>query len=417
MKKILWLVVWIPVFVLGCVSADDSFLVQKLDDQSKSQALTAEGIDQYQLYVVKNRDFEQIGRIREYFNTALRFDPANTQAQQYLGMIDSYRAQQVKVNLAAATKLLAKPKRTDDDIYQLAVYMQTAISLDPRNTDAQKMLAQTSDERSKLIDGYLAKARASIAGVDDKSTTAVREKAYTDAFASVSKTLDVDPRSGPANSLAGTIKAELSKMVSARVAAIGKLVAAAKYTDARSQLTGLSDLNRKAGNAFDADVSTQTYSVNFTWANALFGQKDYITAESRVDAALAVKRTGEATALKRKLVDLHSKMDSGASFDTALQTIDKAIAAGDLVSAHRLLETVANTTTDQSKLSQLDDRDQQILDALKAIYDQGVQAYRDEDFKTAIDRLQVVVSIKVDYEQAADYLDKAKSKQKLLDKS
>jgi hypothetical protein len=417
MKKILWLIVWIPVFVLGCVSADDSFLVQKLDDQSKSQALTAEGIDQYQLYVVKNRDFEQIGRIREYFNTALRFDPANTQAQQYLGLIDSYRAQQVKVNLAAATKLLAKTKRTDDDIYQLAVYMQTAISLDPQNTDAHKMLAQTADERSKLIDGYLAKARASIAGVDDKSTIAVREKAYTDAFASVGRALDVDPRSAPANSLAGSIKSELSKMVSARVAAIGKLVAAAKYSDARTQLTGLSDLNRKAGNAFDADVSTQAYSVNFTWANALFGQKDYITAETRVDAALAVKRTTEATALKRKLVDLHSKMDSGASFDTALQTIDKAIAAGDLVSAHRLLDTVANTTTDQSKLSQLDDRDQQILDALKSIYDQGVQAYRDEDFKTAIDRLQVVVSIKVDYEQAADYLDKAKSKQKLLDKS
>lgn len=417
MKKILWLIVWIPVFVLGCVSADDSFLVQKLDDQSKSQMLTAEGIDQYQLYVVKNRDFEQIDRIKEYFNTALRFDPTNTQAQTYLGMIDQYKASQVKVNIAAAGKLLAKPKRTDDDMYLLAVYLNTAASLDPQNADAQKGLATTAAERSRLVDSYVGKARTSIAGIDDKSTVAAREKAYTDAFASVNKALDVDPRNGPAASLAGTIKAELSRMVSARVAAIGKLVAAAKYSDARTQLTGLSDLNRRAGSAFDADVSAQAYSVNFTWANALYGQKDYITAESRVDAALAVKRTGEATALKRKLVDLRSKIDSGASFDTALQTIDKAIAGGDLVSAHRLLETVANNTTDQSKLSQLDDRDQQIQDALKAIYDQGVQAYRDEDFKTAIDRLQIVVSIKVDYEQAADYLDKAKSKQKLLDKS
>jgi hypothetical protein len=44
-----------------------------------------------------------------------------------------------------------------------------------------------------------------------------------------------------------------------------------------------------------------------------------------------------------------------------------------------------------------------------------VQAYRDEDFKAAIDLLQTVVGIQVDYEQAGDYLDKARSKQKLLE--
>jgi hypothetical protein len=52
---------------------------------------------------------------------------------------------------------------------------------------------------------------------------------------------------------------------------------------------------------------------------------------------------------------------------------------------------------------------------LKDLYDRGVQSYRDEDFKTAIELLQTVVGVQVDYEQAGDYLDKAKSKQKLLD--
>ena len=44
-----------------------------------------------------------------------------------------------------------------------------------------------------------------------------------------------------------------------------------------------------------------------------------------------------------------------------------------------------------------------------------MQAYRDEDFKTAIELLQTVVGVQVDYEQAGDYLDKARSKQKVLD--
>ncbi len=141
MKKLLLLIVVVPFLVLACVSSDDSFLVQKLDDQGKSQALTAAGIDEYQLYVVKNKDFDQIPRIKEYFNTALRFDPTNAQAQQYLNLIDTYKAQQVKVNIAAANKILAKPKRTDDDTYQAVSCIRQVIALDPKNADAPRMLA------------------------------------------------------------------------------------------------------------------------------------------------------------------------------------------------------------------------------------------------------------------------------------
>jgi hypothetical protein len=417
MKKLLLLIVLIPIFVLGCVSADDSFLVQKLDDQGKSQALTAAGIDQYQLYVVRNKDYEQIPRIKDYFNTALRFDPTNAQAQQYLKLIDSYKSQQVKVNIAAANKILAKPKRTDDDTYQAVSYLQSIMALDPKNADAPKLLSTISADSAKLVQSYVDKAKASVASVDAKSAVAAREKAYTDAYASVSKALDMDPKNGAAQGLSSTVKTELAKMIAAHVTAIQSLVTASKFADARTQLTGLADLNRKSGNAFDNDVRTQTYSVNFTWAKTLYAQKDYATAEARVDAALAVNRTGEATTLKKSLTDLRSKADTGASFDAALADIDKAIAAGDLLTAHRKLDAVANTTTDQARIGQLDDRDQKIQDGLKPLYDQGVQAYRDEDFKTAIDRLQIVVEIKVDYEQAADYLDKAKAKQKLLDKS
>ena len=63
--------------IFGCasVSAGDSFLVQKLDDQSKSQALTIAGIEEYDLHVVRKQEFDQIPRIKEYFTVALSFDP------------------------------------------------------------------------------------------------------------------------------------------------------------------------------------------------------------------------------------------------------------------------------------------------------------------------------------------------------
>jgi hypothetical protein len=180
-------------------------------------------------------------------------------------------------------------------------------------------------------------------------------------------------------------------------------------------VSNLNDLNRRTGNSFDADVSTASYSLNFAWSKYLYGQKDYATAESRIDAALAVKRSEEASALKRQIAAARTKEDVGVSFDAALADIDRLIEAGELASASSRLVSLTRVTTDQAKLATLDDRHQSIIDKLKDVYDKGVQAYQDEDFKTAIELLQTVVAVKVDYEQAGDYLDRARSKQKVLD--
>ena len=159
-----------------------------------------------------------------------------------------------------------------------------------------------------------------------------------------------------------------------------------------------------------------TYSLNYKWAVSLFNRKDYTTAEVKNEAALAAMKTDEARALRRKIAEKKAQPQAVAvSFDTSLQDIDSLIRAGELVAAHRKVNSLAKVTKDQSNMQQLDSRNEQILSNLKDLYDKGVDAYRNEDFKTAIDLLQTVVAIQVDYEQASDYLDKARSKQKLLE--
>jgi hypothetical protein len=404
-----------PVLLLSCVSNDAMFLVKNLDDQSKSQALTQAGIEEYQLHVVRLQEFDQITRIKDYFNVALRFDPSNTQAQQYLSIVENYKNQRLQAKVKEAAKVYAKPKRTDDDNYALFVSLQSAVKIDPTNKDVGKMLADTSQDRTKLIDAYLAKAKAAVDKLDDKSTDAVREKQYAEAFQNATKALDIDPKSAPAQAQASAAKAELAKSVSRRVTAIQKLIGTGSFTDARTQVSALNDLNRKLANSFAKDVTAVSYALNYTWAKKLVDQKEYATAGVKVDAALAVTRTDEAAALKRKITDLRSKADAGVSFEAALQDIDRLISTGELVAAHRKIDAVQNTSPSQDKLQMLDDRDAKILASLKDVYDRGVLAYRDENFKDAIDLLQTVVGIQVDYEQASDYLDKAKSKQKLLD--
>ncbi|HTO21040.1 MAG TPA: hypothetical protein VMQ10_01055, partial [Spirochaetia bacterium] len=361
------------------------------------------------------QEIERIPQIRQYFTVALSYDPENTQAQQYLQLVDNYKSQKLSANVTGATKMLAKAKRTDDDNYALFVSLQTASRIDPADQNVKKMLSDTSQDRSKLVDSYLAKSKALIAQISDQTPDAVREKASMDALSYAKKALDVDPGNSAAKSQLASVKALVTKLVAARSAAISQLIAASKFTEARAQVSSLNDLNRRTSNSFDSDVSAASYSLNYAWAKSLYAQKDYSTAESRVDAALAVKRSEEAAALKRQIAAARTKSDAGASFDAALADIDRLTGAGELVSANRRLLAVQKVTTDQAKLTALDDRRQTIIGKLKDVYDQGVQAYQGEDFKTAIELLQTVVSIQVDYEQAGDYLDRAKSKQKVLD--
>ena len=415
MKKALLAVALVALFVLGCTSTGDKFLIQKLDDQSKAQALTTAGIEEYQLYLVSRQAFDQIPRVRDYFNTALQFDPSNTQAQQYLDLIDNFKDQKLKVNVTAATKTLAKPKRTDDENYALFVSLQTASRIDAKDPAVQKMLVDTAQDRAKLADSYIVKAKASLAGMNDKTPAATQEKQYTDAYPNVSRALDIDPKNATAAALMSTVKTAVGKLVAARVATFQTLLSEAKYADARTQLTGLADLNRKTGNNYDADVRTATYNLNITWARAYFALKDYPNADTRTDAALAASRTAEATALKKQITAIRGKADTAATFDATVADIDKLIGSGQLVSAQRKINALGRTTSDQTKQASLDTRAQAILDKIKDIYAQGVDAYRAENYKDAISLLETVVGVQVDYEQAGDYLDKARQKQKVID--
>jgi len=139
-----------------------------------------------------------------------------------------------------------------------------------------------------------------------------------------------------------------------------------------------------------------------------------VLAEARINAALQLSRTDEAFALKSKIAALAAQEEQQASFETSLQQIDSLIQQGDLAAASGRIEALAKRVEDPSKLDQLDTQREKVRSYLPQMYAAAVNDYRNEDFKGAIDLLQTIVSIDVSYEQAADYLDKASAKEKLV---
>jgi len=419
MKRFILLACLVAGGLLACTStsSNDTFLLKSLDDPAKSRALTDAGVEEYDIHLIRQAEYDKIAEVRNYFVIALKYDATNSRAQQYLTLVDGFKNAQLQRNLKTASRGLKAAKRTDNDNYTIFVALQTAVKLDPGNADAQKMLKDTASARSALVNSYLAKAKAATDKVDAKSTDTARERQYAEAYQQSGLALDVEPKSSGAQSQHDSARSELAKLVARRVAAAQKAIAAGNFGDARTQVSAANDLNRRADNSFDADVRQVTYSLNYQWAVSLYNRKDYTTAEVKNEAALAAMKTDEARALRRKLADKNTQpaTATAVSFDTSLQDIDNLIATGELVAAHRKVDSLAKVTKDASNMQQLDSRNEKILSNLKDLYDKGVDAYRNEDFKTAIDLLQTVVAIQVDYEQASDYLDKARSKQKLLE--
>jgi tetratricopeptide (TPR) repeat protein len=375
----------LTLLLAGCSSVgDDQFLLASLDQPAKARTLTEIGISEYQVHLVRRVEYDQIDEVRQYFEAALRYDPSNTLAKKYLAVVTNFRETNLKASLKEAVRYGQKAKRTDDETYLLCLAVQKAARIDPKNPDVQKLVGDTVAARGAFVEETLARSKAATDKIDEKSSDAVREKLTIEAFQFASRALAVDPLNADAQVRMTALRSSLS------------------------QIAVVNDFNRRLDGSFEADVRTATYTLNYRWAKTLFDQKEYTQAEVKADAALAVKRTDEAAALKKKIAALRTQTETATSFESALQDVDRLIAKGVIVS-------LSAAAPGPGRLASLDDRSERVRGNLKPLYDQAVEAYRGEDFKAAIELLETVVAIDESYEQAADYLDKAQSKQKLLE--
>ena len=410
------LVTALIVLFAGCTSlGDNRFLVKNLDEKAKAKALTEAGIVQYQIHLVRRAEYAMIDEIKEYFTVALHFDPASALAKKYLALVVNYREAKLQASLKEAARLAQKPKRTEEETYLLCLAVQRAVRIDAADSAVQKLLGDTTQPRNALVDTYLARGKAAMDKVDNKTPDSAREKLSIEAFQNVSRALAADPQSAAAQNMKNSLRAEISRIVADRLETAQKLIASQRFADAKGQISLLNDLSRKLDNSFESDVRDATYALNYKWAKALFDQKEYAQAEVKADAAIAVKRTDEATALKKRISELRAQTETNTSFEAALQDVDRLIVKGELIAAQRKIDSLAKSAKGEAKQASLDDRAEKVRANLEDLYDRAVEAYRDENFKAAIELLDIVVAIDEGYEQAADYLDKAQSKQKLLE--
>jgi len=170
----------------GCSSLSDSlFLLRKLDDPAKSRALTDQGVELFELYIVGRGEYGRIEKVRGYFEVALRFDPTNGKAKVYLERVDGFRKAETGKNLAQAGGLLKKARRSREEDYALCLAASRAWELDPANEEVLRLRQETSALRQGLVAQLLEEALAAKARG--------QEGAFIEAFRSLNQALAIEP--------------------------------------------------------------------------------------------------------------------------------------------------------------------------------------------------------------------------------
>ncbi len=400
----------------SCASLGDPFMLAfDVDGAYQAEALVAEGKDAYKERLVARGEVAASQEVQRYFEAALRYDPTNAEAARYLAVVEDYRASRFADSIKKAEVLLDKPKRSADEEYAMLLAVRRASSIFPSDAAAAKLMQATGDERKSYVQARLGEAEAIRAGIKADAKDAERERAYIQAFTLVARIRDVEPKDVKGNIAYRELKADIAAIMERRLEGMSAMAAKGSFEEAKGVLSLVKDLDQKIGYEFKDDIVAAEYGLYLSWAQYHEGRKEWGKADARVRSALAAQKGAEAVALQKRIAAAADAEERGASFDAGLKNLDAYIARKDLVKAQRLLVSLSKTAGDATQRGALDRRRKALQDAIPPVYQAGVTAYREERFKDAVASFEVVVAVVGAYEDAVDYLDKARAKQKLLD--
>lgn len=402
------------VLAWSCASTQLAFLDKAVPDPVKSKIVTDAGIAAYNETLVQKGELSQVESIKAYFINALRFDPGNATAQRYLTLTSNFKAAYLQDILKKARALAKKDGRSEDETYRLCVLVQEASTIDAKDPELLKLDKEIAVARDALVNAYLAKANLALDKRAKATTDASKESLAVTAFQSLAKASAADPSNAKARSLLSQVKPDVTAIIQKSLKAIPALLDSASYTKARTQIDLAANLSTKLGGSYDASVNKAYYDLYFAWASYFYNKKDYAQAEPKIAAALSAQKDPAALALRQKIAVLKEQSEQGANFEEGLANVDGLIKRGSLAPAMRILSALAVKTTEKAKLDQIEERRTRIKNALADAYARGVAAYQAEKFDVAIDALDDIVGIDPGYQQAADYLEKARAKQQIL---
>ena len=404
------------IFAFISCKSGDSFLLESLNDSEKSDILTNKGIERYQKDLIENEDTTRIESVKVYFVRALEYNPANQTATQYIKRVDSFKDLLVKrlLNAALRYKNIGKNKSELDE-FNMCYFIQSALNLDPRSKEAEKMKNEAKDSFKKIIDIFMQRGdKTKEAHSKEKNETVLKRMEF-DAIYFYNRVLLLDPDNVKAKSEKSNFESFILSDMRKLADEASKFLNAKNYIEARNKIYLLKDYGNKLGDKMKDEISKLDYNLNYNWANYLYSINNLDLASAKIWLALEANKSQEAYNLNRVIQEKRSKVILAQSFDSIVENIDQLINANELSNAKRSIDNIYKSLANQKQKDTLDSKISVINSKIAPLYNEAIQNYNEENFKDAIKKFKTILEIDENYKDAKQYYNKAIEKQKTIE--
>lgn len=330
-------------------------------------------------------------------------------------MIQLLRINVVNDKIRTVSVIKDKKNRSEADEYVMCLAMEMARELDPKNADIKKLVAELKPVRVKLVKNYNSEGKAHLLSLKEDSSDDIKVKTYLAALSRYNNSLSIEPANFEAAIRKYTIYCELKSLINNRISSGNDDKKAGNFIKAEKQLAWINDINAKTEHKFDKAVDRFEYDLNLQWAASLLEADKPAQAEAKINKAITISHTSEAMNIRLQILNMRSIPNTEQGFEQGLAAADKLIAAGNLPGADSKIAVLSEIADTTARKNQLTRRLNKIKVAVGKLYKEGVQAFRNEDYGKAVDLFLAIITIDKNYKQAGDYLDKSRSKLKLLE--
>ncbi len=408
----------IPFFVLGllfsCGPSKSDIVLSSMTNKDKAAILNKKGISMYK-EMVDSGDVKKAPDVKNIFQQALEFDPGNNESAAYISRVDKFVGDTVGKYLGAAKVNLEKKQRTDNDDYSLCVLLQKAASIDPANKDLNTLKDSSKDIREKFAKKMQSSGDAALAAAKISKKKDVQEKGAITAIRFYNKGLTASTGQDPAlNSKKAEAAGIISSSIDSMLTEARNLAGQKKYKEAEIIEIKISFYNSVIDNKYDDALKRLQYDINFNWAIQLFNAGNLDAASDKIEVAVRSNKTDEAVSLQAKIQDKKNNADIAASFPIWVQNIDELITRLDFLPAMQKINYIEARIKDAPRKAQLEVRKKRMAAQVETLYKTAVNNFINENYDDAATQFEGVLAVSPGYKDANNYLQEARSKEKII---
>ncbi len=393
------------------------FLVKSLDKEEKSEILTKKGIGYYEQQLTITENYLLVPMAKKYFKYALVFNPENIIAQQYMEKLNIFIDEQVARNLKSANKYFSKEDKSEQDIFNLCYFTQRAYEISPNNYDVVELKMEIRNNQDLLIEEYIKRGNEILIQLESDSVTDSEDtrELYFKAYDNFGRILLLDPMNSKALKSQENVKNYLQSIAEMQIQTAETHIKSNEFSKADLVIQDISYISGKVDDYFKEQIDRLNFESEFQKARYYYSINDINRADYYIRRTVAMNPEPESIAFRDKLRVEREKKDSNTKFETLIENIDILINEGQLITAAEKLSSLRSRTSETAKLNRIANRDATIKSKIPSLYQIGVKKYKEDLFKDAIASLEIVIILDAGYEQAVEYLEKARAKQKVLD--